>query len=59
MEPGERYPSAVGRYVAAMLPEQRQILRGEVEFLLTTDLRYGPFASLSKYQTEDATKLRR
>ena len=48
--PGERYPSAVGRFVAAMPPEQRQTLRGEVAFLLTTDLRYGPFAALAKYQ---------
>lgn len=59
VEPGERYPSAVRRFVGALPPEQRQTLRGEVRFLLTTDLRYGPFSALAKYQTGDATKLRR
>jgi hypothetical protein len=41
---------AVRRIVQAMPPAQRQTLRSEVEFLLTTDLRFGPFTSLSRYQ---------
>lgn len=48
--PGERYPMAVRRIVQGMPPAQRQALRSEVAFLMETDLRYSPFASLSKYQ---------
>jgi hypothetical protein len=50
VESGEAYPMAVRRMVQSMPPEQREKLRGEVTFLLDTDLRYGPFAALSKYQ---------
>ncbi|OIQ87715.1 hypothetical protein GALL_304280 [mine drainage metagenome] len=51
-ESGEHYPEAVLRKVRALPPEERNALRETVRFLLSTDLRYSPFESLSHYQQQ-------
>lgn len=48
--PGENYPQAVRRVLRALPGEQREALRQAVAFLLTTDLRFGPFSALAKHQ---------
>lgn len=57
-EPGERYPEAVLRVVRALPPEERDALRETVRFLLTTDLRRGPFDSLARHQSRPGTSSR-
>ena len=49
-ERGEPYPRAVLRVIAGLDAEARDALRETVRFLLDTDLRYGPFESLARYQ---------
>lgn len=57
-EPGERYPEAVLRVVRALPPEERDALRETVRFLLTTDLRHGPFDSLARRQSRPGASSR-
>lgn len=50
---GETYPRAVLRVLEGLEEDVLAALRIEVGFLVGTDLRYGPFSSLAKHQTEE------